>query len=205
MRLTKKQQAVLVGTVLGDAFLQKTGAENARLRFEHSSKQKEYLFWKMGIFPRLFQNKPTYIKRTHPKTGRTYSYVRVQSDSSPSLGKWQRVFYPHGKKYIPENLSEIITEPLAIAVWYMDDGYYYGKDRNSYIYLGRVSKQEAQSAKNAVVNTCGARARVYDKKTKGFALFFSVSETKKLHKCIHTYILPEFNYKLLPEFRKKTM
>lgn len=204
MRLTKKQTAVLIGTVLGDAFLQKTGGKNARLRLEHSEKQKQYLFWKAEVFPRLFQGKPTYITRVHPKTGRTYAYWRWQSNASPALGAWHRIFYRDGKKEIPETLEKILTEPLALAVWYMDDGYYYARDRNSYLYLGRVSKKEASIAQHAILKNFGIRARVYDKKAKGFALYFSVAETKKLHKLIGHLLLPEFAYKLLPEYRKHT-
>jgi len=33
-----------------------------------------------------------------------------------------RLFYPQGKKRIPDLLAELLAEPLALAVWYMDDG-----------------------------------------------------------------------------------
>ncbi len=201
MRLTKRQKAVLIGTVLGDAFLQSTGKKNARLRLEHGYRQKHYLLWKVGIFPRLFQGEPSYIERIHPKTKRSYQYWRHQSNSSPVLGSWHRILYPEGCKRIPDNLRELLIEPLGLAVWYMDDGYYYPKDRNSYIYLGRVSKHEAQIAQRTIKDNFSVRSRVYDKKSKGFALFFSVAETKKLHKLLRSYMLPEFDYKLLPEFR----
>ena len=46
MKFTKLQKAILAGTLLGDAFLQKTGVKNARLRLEHGERQKEYLLWK---------------------------------------------------------------------------------------------------------------------------------------------------------------
>ena len=204
MQLTKTQTAVLVGTVLGDAFLQKTGEKNARLRLEHGETQKEYLHWKVSVFGRLFQGKPTHITRTHPRTQCVYGYWRSQSDATPALGKWRRLFYPNGKKVIPPTLADVLTQALALAVWYMDDGYYDAKERNSYLYLGRVSKQEAQTAQRAIQKNFGIRARIYDKKTKGFALFFSVSETKKLHKLIRTHVRPEFDYKLLPEYRQHT-
>tara|TARA_B100000745_G_scaffold251559_1_gene173705 strand:+ start:604 stop:1212 length:609 start_codon:yes stop_codon:yes gene_type:complete len=202
MKLTKKQKAVLVGTVLGDAFLQKAGEKNARLRLEHGEKQKEYLFWKSKVFGRLFQGKPTYIKRKHPKSGKTYGYWRHQSSATPEFGKWRVIFYPHGEKKIPTNLREILVEPLTLAVWYMDDGHFYPRDRNSFLYLGRVSKEEAKNAQDTIARNFNIHARVYDKKTKGFVLYFSVSETKKLHKLIASHMLHEFDYKLLPEMRK---
>jgi len=203
MRLTKRQEAVLIGTVLGDAYLQKTGEKNARLRLEHSEKQQRYLLWKAGIFPRLFQGKPSSIERMHPKTKRIYRYVRYQSSASPVLGSWRKRFYESGQKKIPSNLDTLLTEALSLAVWYMDDGYYYAKDRNSYLYLGCVSKEEAQTAARAIQNNFAVRSRVYNKKKKGFALYFGVADTKKLHKLVRKHLLPEFDYKLLPELRKR--
>jgi hypothetical protein len=197
MHMTRKQEAILAGSILGDAFLQKTGARNARLRFEHGAKQKEYLLWKAKAFPRLFQGRPTHLSRVHPKTKVTYEYWRAQSNAMPELGKWQSIFYPKGKKQIPATLAEFFTEPLALAVWYMDDGYYNPKDKNSFLYLGRVSREEAMYAREALVQNFGLAPRVYDKKQKGFALYFGVAETKKLHDVVRRHmLLPLFAYKL---------
>src|SRR3990167_10219321 len=44
--MTNKQKSVILGSILGDGFLQQTGKNNARLRLEHGLKQKEYLIWK---------------------------------------------------------------------------------------------------------------------------------------------------------------
>lgn len=198
MNLTKRQNSIILGTLLGDGFLQKTGRENARLRLEHGGKQKEYLVWKGKQFPRLFLGKPVQVKRVHPKTLRTYEYWRWQSNSSPILGKWQKMFYRNGKKHIPENLAELLNDSLALAVWYMDDGYFYYKNHNccSYIYLGRVSKVEANIAAKAIALNFGIQTKIYDKKQKGFALFFSVEETKKMHDLIRSHVLKIFDYKL---------
>ena len=196
VKLTKRQIAILVGTVLGDGFLQKTGTKNARLRLEHGDKQKEYLLWKAAQFPRLFQGKPSYLERKHPKSGGVYKYWRQQSSATPELGKWRALFYPEGKKQIPDTLAELLTESLALAVWYMDDGYYYGRDKVSYLYLGCVTKNEALIARNAIEKNFGIVSRVYDKKKKGFALYFPRVETIHMHNTIRNHILPIFNYKL---------
>ncbi|OGZ10693.1 MAG: hypothetical protein A3D65_05585 [Candidatus Lloydbacteria bacterium RIFCSPHIGHO2_02_FULL_50_13] len=196
MKLTKEQRAILTGTLLGDAFLQKTGKRNARLRLEHGAAQKEYLFWKAGEFSRLFQGKPVFVERVHPVTKRTYQYWRQQSNATPELGKWRKLFYPDGKKHIPPTLPDLLNQPIALAVWYMDDGYYYPKDHNSYLYLGRVAKEEAEIAAQAISRNFGVHARIYDKKQKGFALYFSPSETQKLHSIIRKHMLPLFQYKL---------
>ena len=187
-----------MGTVLGDGCLQKTGLKNARLRLEHGEAQKEYVLWKGNQFPKLFLGKPTYLERTHPKTNHVYKYWRWQSNSTPILGKWHSMFYIDGAKCLPMNLPELLSQPLALAVWYMDDGCFYQNNHNRYsmIYLGRVSFEEAEIAAMAISSNFNIHPKVYDKKKKGYTLFFSVAETKKLHDLIRQYILPIFNYKL---------
>ncbi len=150
MKLTKQQENVLIGTILGDGFLQKTGEKNARLRLEHSQKQKDYVLWKGNIFGRLFQGKINYLERIHPKSGETYKYCRWQSSATPAFGKWRKYFYPNGKKIIPKDIGNFLVEPIILAVWYMDDGYLNKTDRNSYIYLGRVTRAEAEILQKAI-------------------------------------------------------
>jgi hypothetical protein len=196
MELTKQQIDVLIGTILGDGFLQKTGEKNARLRLEHSDKQKEYCLWKGKIFGRLFQGTPSYLERIHPKTKETYKYCRWQSSASPSFGEWRKYFYPEGKKIIPSDLGDFLTNPITLAVWYMDDGYFNTVDRNSFIYLGRVTLAEAEIVQKAIKENFGIEVAVYDKKNKGFALFFNAAETKKFHALIHPFIIESMHYKL---------
>ncbi len=197
MKFSKEQKAILVGTILGDAYLQKTGKKNARLRLEHGDKQKDYLFWKVSQFPKLFQGEPKYLERKHSLSGQIYKYWRHQSNSTPELGKWHAKFYEEGKKHIPNNLRDLLQGSLGLSVWYMDDGYYYPRDRVSYLYLGRVSKNEAEIAKTALEKNFNIFPKVLDKKQKGFAFYFSHNETKRLHDMIRQYVLPSMQYKLI--------
>lgn len=196
MKINKEQKAILIGMILGDAYLQTTGKRNARLRLEHSVKQKDYLLWKINKFPQLFQGQPKYIERKHPISGGIYNYCRHQSNANPELGKWRLRFYQDGKKKIPKNLIDYLKDPLSLAVWYMDDGYYYNRDRVSYLYLGRVTKSEAEIAADAIQSNFGIQSKVLDKKRKGFALYFFPRETQELHKLLKKYIIPSLNYKI---------
>ena len=194
MSLSKEQKSILFGIILGDGYLQKTGKKNARLRLEHGGNQKEYLLWKVKKLGRLFQGNPKYLERIHPISKRRYSYWRHQSQSTGYLGKLRRIFYPNGKKRIPEDLEKYLT-PLTLAVWYMDDGYYYLRDRCGYLYLGNVSEKEAEIVSQVLSGKFNIKTRVKRKK-KGYAIYFSPKETKKLKNLIEGYILPQFNYKL---------
>lgn len=204
MKLSTEQKAILAGIVLGDGYLQKTGKKNARLRLEQGANQKEYLFWKVRKFPKLFQGRPRYIERKHPTTGRIYKYWRHQSNSTPELGKWRSIFYRDGKKRIPSNLEFLLREPLGLAVWYMDDGYYYVRDKISYLHLGKVSRDEAEIVKMILEKNFRIFPRVLDKKKKGFAIYFPPRETIRLHEKIGKFILPLFNYKIAMQAHKSS-
>lgn len=195
MRLTNTQRDIIVGSILGDGFLQKTGADNARLRFEHSSKQKPYLLWKIGKMPDLFQGRVTHLDRVHPGSGKTYSYIRSQSNAAPYLGKLRQTFYAEGRKQIPTNIEELLSS-LVLAVWYMDDGYYYKRDNCAYLYVCQVKKVEAIRIQEALSRKLGLSTRLLDKSQKGWALYFSPTETTKLSQLISKYVILEMSYKL---------
>jgi len=192
--LSKEQKSILFGIILGDGYLQKTGKKNARLRLEHGGNQKEYLLWKVKKLRQLFQGKPKYLERIHPISKRKYSYWRHQSQSTPYLGKLRNIFYPDSKKRIPEDLQKYLT-PLTLAVWYMDDGYYYLRDKCSYLYVGNVSHEEAETVVQALLKKFNIVARAKQKK-KGYAIYISPQETQKLKDFIKGHILHQFNYKL---------
>ena len=192
--LSREQKSILFGTILGDAYLQKTGKKNARLRLEHGGDQKEYLLWKANKLGKFFQGKAKYLERVHPISKRKYSYWRHQSQSTPYLGKLRNIFYPDGKKKIPEDLEKYLTPPM-LAVWYMDDGYYYLRDRCSYLYLGNVSQGEAEIVTQVLLKKFDIVTRIKQKK-KGYAIYLSPKETQKLKNLIKGYIFHQFNYKL---------
>lgn len=198
MNLSLRKKAIIYGIILGDGYLQKTGKKNSRMRLEHGIKQKEYLLWKMKELPDLFLGKPKILKRLHPLTGKTYEYIRHQSNSSPFLGNLRRIFYPEDKKIIPANLKKFLKHPLTLAVWYMDDGYYSRKkdDKTAYLYFGRITREEAKIVQKVLRENFSLETSIVDKKKKGMALRFFAKDSDKLANLIKPYILPLFFYKL---------
>lgn len=190
MRLSKEQEAAILGMILGDGYLQPTGKKNARLRLEHRADHKDYLIWKARLLPRLFQGNPTFLKRKHPITQKIYSYVRQQSNSSPILGRLRKIFYLNGKKIIPPELGKLLKSDIALAIWYLDDGYYYPRDNCAYLYLGKVSREEAETASKVISKKFLVENSVLDKRQKGFALYFPHRELAKLRLKIAKYAVP---------------
>ncbi len=196
MRLNKDQESAIIGMILGDGYLQPTGKKNARLRLEHRADHKDYLVWKTKLLPDLFQGGPTFLERKHPKTQKIYRYVRQQSNSSPFLGNLRRLFYPQGKKVIPQKLDKLLKSDIALAIWYFDDGYYYPRDKSAYIYLGTISRDEAYRAHQAIIKRYSIENKVLDKKRKGFVIYIPHKELFKLKVKIERYVVPEMVYKI---------
>jgi len=193
MKLSQREKSLILGMVLGDGYLQPTGKNNARLRLEHGRSQGFYLEWKVKSLASLFSGKPKTLTRLHPLSHKTYGYVRHQSHSTPVLGKLRHEFYPEGKKRLPSSIIEKL-DPLSLAVWYMDDGYYYLRDRCGYLYLGNVTRSEAEIARQSMAKF-SIEAKILIKK-KGFALYFAPPEILKLKTLVGKFILPGFAYKL---------
>ena len=196
IKITPKQEGVVIGSILGDGYVQKTGSKNARLRYEHSSKQKLYLVWKVSVLGTLFNGKPVFVERVHPKTNKTYKYVRHQSNSTPYLGKLRKIFYPEGRKIIPSNLQDLLKHPISLAVWFFDDGYLCKKHQGSYLYLGKVSSEEATVAQIAIHHNFDIDSKVYPKGVKGYALYFNSANTKKLVGLIKEFASSDMIYKV---------
>lgn len=139
--LNSIQRDLVIGTILGDGYLQRTGEQKARLRIEHSEKQCFYVSWKYQHLKTFVSRLPVFLERTNSEYGRTYRYRRFQTTALEELGAFRQLFYPEGKKIIPENIQVFFKSPFSLAVWYMDDGYLYRKDRNIHIYLSRYSNE----------------------------------------------------------------
>ena len=199
IKLSPQQKEILLGTVLGDAYLQKTGERNARLRLEHSVKQRDYIFWKHIQLRNLFSSNPRKLERYNPVFRKRYTYWRCQSNSTPLLGKLRRCFYEDSRKAVPEDLGKYLNSPLTLAVWYMDDGYYYQRDKVAYLYLpqygvGDVARiQEVLREKFSLSTCCHIK-----KGKKGYCLYFPVEETRKLVAIISPHVIESMHYKLPP-------
>ena len=194
--MTKLQRLVLIGSILGDGFLQKTGKNNARLRLEHGLKQKEYLIWKCQILENFFQSKPVILKRKNPIFGKTYQYIRAQSYSNQEFGEFYRLFYNEGRKIIPEQISTLLNDPLGLAVWFMDDGYFYARDKMAYIYLPKYDQTSINNLLLVLSNNFDLFPTLKIKKRGEYVLVFPVQETAKLMFIIRNFVITSMNYKL---------
>ncbi len=113
--LDEYQKAVITGSILGDAYLEANWSKtNYRLGIRHSKDQEAYVGWLYGVLKPLVLTPPQHYDRTRSVWFRTISH--------PELSELQKVFYREGKKVIPKTITQYLSNPVTIAVWFMDDG-----------------------------------------------------------------------------------
>lgn len=198
MKLSSRQKAIIHGLVLGDAYLQKTGKSNARLRIEHSIKQRDYVNWKYRQLENLFKSKPKKIERIHPESKQKYHYLRLQSHSSPFFGQLREKLYnSQGKRQIPKTISKLLTSSMTLAVWYMDDGYYYKRDKSAHIYLSKLKSNQLDYLVEVLGRNYALKPKWYCRPDKkGCQLNFTGQEKNKLFQLIKAYVIPSLKYKI---------
>jgi len=126
MNLNKQIKEFLIGTLLGDAHIGRTGLNKAFISFEQSSKKLEYLNYlfnitKEGGIPLMGDEIKEYIREdSRYKTTNKSLYFRTQS--LESLKPLADLFLDtEGKKIIPYTIADHLT-PRSLAFWIQDDG-----------------------------------------------------------------------------------
>jgi len=115
--LTFLQKQLIYGSLLGDGSIAK-GKDDKNCRFSetHSAKQKKYLLFK--------------YKKLQPYSGKFIEYpgrygleVKFSTKAHPIFNSFRKMFYAEdGRKIIKFPTLKQITHPLALAIWYGDDG-----------------------------------------------------------------------------------
>jgi len=192
--LTLRQKEVLVGVLLGDGHLEKLYSPAlARLKIEHSFKQKDYVDW-------LYQELRNWV-RSKPKTKRSKSFGKNYLNYSfctyghRLLGDFHEIFYSGNIKIVPSKISKIIT-PLGLAIWYMDDGSVKSKrhkgiflNTQSFSVLGIKRLQRMLKEKFLIQSTT-------KKDKNGLQIYIGGKNGEKFINLIRPFLLPCMLYKI---------
>jgi Mor family transcriptional regulator len=155
--LSELQKEVLTGLLLGDGSLNapRTERTNCSLSLRQSINKKEYVNWISETFNNYYPktreiysneyliNKNGIIHRE--KVKKYLSAYEMQTCRSPNLTLFRKIWYPNGKKIIPENLQ--LNEKI-ISIWFTDDGHNNVKQRTAVIATNSFSIEEMEMLKS---------------------------------------------------------
>ena len=185
--LTQKQKSIITGSLLGDGSLQlQKGRSNAFLAFNHALAYKEYVDWKYKHLANLVGTPP----KARKGNGKRMAY-RFTTLSFPELTALYRKFYDGNKKIIPKDL---ILSPLALAVWFMDDGC---KCRNSLYLNTQGFDLSDQNKLQEILRNQWSIDTTLNKDKKYYRIRIRAKDVDRFKKIVSPFILSLFYYKLV--------
>jgi recombination protein RecA len=204
-RLSDMQWQVVLGSLLGDGNLSpnRRDRNGVRFRLGHGAKQRDYLEWKVAMLGNIACS-----RRENDKGA-----VFADFTPLPELGELQRTVYMgDGKRTITEEYLKALT-PLALAIWFMDDGCFT---------LRSKGVQERTKGGSGRIQFCiealteGSRDRLVDylRDTHGLdvswrlsganrkaVLTLSTQSSRRFLALVAPYVHPSMDYKLLESQR----
>lgn len=186
---------IIIGSMLGDLTAEKPSINsNTRLQFKQSLKNRLYIEHLYSLFQEFCGSKPLIMSKfdNRPNKYKEYSSIKFQTLSIPCFNKYRELFYnQEGKKYIPNNLEELLTE-RGMAYWYMDDGY--KSVSGLYICTESYTMEDHQILINVLKNKFNLECNIH-KTTNGNRIYILSSSKDKLLELVKPYLLKHFYYK----------
>ncbi len=193
LSISSRQKQIIVGKLLGDGHLETTNGITYRLKFEHSYVQKEYVDWLYAELRNLASSEPKI--KLQAINNKVYHKYWFNSPYSPSLRFYAAQFYRGKIKIVPKLIKRWLT-PLALAVWYMDDGSIKSKECRGRLIHTQSFKDEDLKLLQEVLREKFQINTVLRAQKEGKQIYIPAAEHEKFKKIIGAYILPSMRYKL---------
>lgn len=181
--ISEKQENILVGCVLGDAYVSKRG----KVQIEHSLKQREYIRWKYKELKSISYGVPSKVCRPDKRYGK--SYISYRFWTRQFFKGWRKRFYPSGKKVFPKKIDKIPN--ISLAVWYMDDGYLLNGCRMMFATDG-FGERSLKRIYELFQDQFNIGITI---KGRG-SILIGTRNTRRLLPSIRDYIIPSMSYKI---------
>ena len=176
------QRELVVGSLLGDAYLMPTTAGYC-FRVNHGRQQRAYVDWKFNLLAQFV--------RTPPRESGSCYYFRTVTH--PEFSLYRKFFYSNSRKVVPlELLYEQFTE-ISLAVWLMDDGAADGKQVR--FNTQSFSLDENEALASFLRAKLGIEANLNRDKDR-YRLRIADASMKRLKNLIEPHMIPSMLYKL---------
>ncbi len=203
--LGDQQVQVVLGSLMGDGNLSpsRRGRPGTRFRMGHGSQQAEYLDWKVSLLGNI-----QHSRRVNAKGAVSADFAPL-----PELAElYDTVYFGDGKKHITWEYLKSLT-PLALAIWYMDDGGFAvrpeGAQERAAGGAGRIEicvEAMSPGSRDRLVqylrDTHKLDVRLASRGARqASVLQFSTAASEKFQRIVAPYVHPSMEHKLLPRFR----
>ena len=204
-RVGEQQFQLILGSLMGDGSLSPNRRDRSGTRFRmgHGAKQEAYLDWKASLLGNI----------PHARTVNAKGAVFADFTPLPELRELhEAVYFGDGKKHLSWDYLKSLT-PLALAVWYMDDGNFTlrskGVQERTAGGTGRIeicveamSPGSRERLARYLRDTHGLQVKLLNRGARKVSVLqFSTAASEKFQKLVAPYMHPSMEYKLLPRFR----
>ena len=194
--MKKHVQNIIVGSLLGDGWLnQMSSTQKSVFCLKCNDKSIGYLKW---IQEHIGELKPSVLKNIE-KYSQHYFYTQSRTD----IGELRTLFYPkEGKKIVPPNIKDLLTDPVSLAVWYQDDGTLDFRDkyhRNALFATHCFSFEDCVLLKETLQENFGIKVSVCKCQMRGkmyYRLYVYSESMDCFVKTIQPYIHENYTYKI---------
>ena len=202
--LSDQQLQVVLGSLLGDGNLSpnRRGRTGVRFRLGHGERQHAYLDWKTALLGNIGHS--SYVNAKGAKL--------VDFTPLPELHELWSAVYFGGKKVISDEYLKALT-PLALAIWYADDGSFSlrsagvqqrtaGGSGRIEICVEAMSEGSRMRMRDYLQDVWGLDVRLRSAGARQKAvLVFSTESSARFLEIVAPYVPESMAYKLLPRFR----
>ena len=196
----------LVGSILGDASIWLPSKDsngkhigNPSIRFQQSEKQKQYLDLKLHLLQ-------SYSRELQPLRffggySNTPQWRFTTKNNSAFLDLYDNFVLPDGKRVIPENIGKYLS-PLALAIWFMDDGSSSITDKQRprcKLHMEGYSIEDVKRAFNALNLKYNISGSITNR--KGPVIEMDTNSSDLFYKIVSPYIPQCLHYKIPKEYQ----
>jgi len=198
-KFSPEKTAVIVGSLFGDASLLVGHRDRTPNFYEnHCIEQLEYLKWKASTLG--FPDAVKLRRMTHGYSkGKLVAYFQFRH---PSLWDFDRMFYTtredgKRKKIVTDTALELLVgSPLAMAVFYQDDGEYNVYSNQVILNTCDFTMEENQRIARKLEELLGAPVRVHVKRQRYPRVALSQRGTDQFVSSSTPFVHPTMDYKI---------
>ena len=158
-------KSIVLGSILGDGKLKiNKGNKNARLSIRHSEVQREYYEWKVSKLLEIAAPKSTQEQEQEQKpTGNSKKRkLLYQSRSLETLTMIYNLTYKENKLVIKRRWLNHLT-PLALAIWWMEEGRLISKKKKGVICTDGLKPEEVKKIERYLWVKWGVKTKMREK------------------------------------------
>ena len=194
--MENKARNIVVGSLLGDGWLIKLrpNTKTSTLYVKYNDKSLGYLKW---LRTQLKELNPSELKSI-PRYNQHYFYTSSRTD----IGDLRQQFYPNEEeKRVPENIGQLLTDPISLAIWYQDDGTLDRRSKyhwNAMIATYCFPMNDCVLLKNAIMTNFGIEVSVCKCQMRSkmyYRLYVPSRSMERFMKIINPYIHADYAYK----------